>query len=100
MTSSDQQVRVVDNPGAQRFEARVNGALAGFAAYESVPGGVVLTHTEVDPAFEGQGVASRLAAGALDEVRARGLAVTPQCAFIAGYIQRHPGYADLVAADG
>jgi len=30
-------------------------------------------------------------------VRERGLAVVPRCAFIRGWIQRHPDYEDLVA---
>jgi uncharacterized protein len=88
--------RVVDNPGARRFEAYVDGALAGFAEYQPHPDRIVFTHTEVDPAFEGKGVGSRLAAGALDAVRARGLRVVPLCPFIAGYLSRHPEYADLV----
>jgi len=29
-------------------------------------------------------------------VRRLGLAVVPQCPFIAAYIERHPDYADLV----
>src|SRR5690606_30405131 len=48
-----------------RFEARTDdGTVAGFAAYERTPGTVIFTHTEVDPAFEGRGVGSALAAGA------------------------------------
>jgi predicted GNAT family acetyltransferase len=57
---------------------------------------VIFTHTETLPAFEGKGVGSRLAAGALDEVRSRGLVVTAKCPFIAAYIHRYPDYADLV----
>jgi hypothetical protein len=37
--------------------------------------------------------------GALDDLRARGLALVPLCPFVAGYIERHPGYADLVTTD-
>ena len=56
----------------------------------------MFVHTEVLPAFEGKGVGSRLATWALDDVRARGLKLTPQCPFIAAFIKRHPAYADLV----
>jgi predicted GNAT family acetyltransferase len=35
----------------------------------------------------------------VDGVRARNLHVVPQCPFIAGYIDRHPDYRDLVAVD-
>jgi hypothetical protein len=43
-------------------------------------------------------VGGRLVAGALDDVRERGLTVTVYCRFANAYIQRHPEYADLVAA--
>jgi uncharacterized protein len=48
------------------------------------------------PQFEGQGLGSRLAAFALDDVRGRGLAAVPVCPFIAGYIRKHGEYRDLV----
>jgi predicted GNAT family acetyltransferase len=96
MTEPAPEVRVADNPAKHRFEAHLGDRLAGFAVYRSEPGRVVFTHTEILPEFGGHGIGSRLAAAALDEVRARGLAVTPVCPFIAAFIDRHPEYADLV----
>lgn len=90
----DTEVR--DAPGQHRYEVHVDGALAGFAEYEQRDGTVVFTHTEVDDAHEGQGVGSALARQALDDVRARGLTVVPQCPFIAGWIDRHDDYRELV----
>jgi predicted GNAT family acetyltransferase len=92
-------ISVADNPDQQRYEAMVDGTVAGFAEYEVKDGHVVFTHTEVDPAFEGQGVGSTLAREALDDVRAKGehdvVALGP---FIAAWIERHPAYQDLLAA--
>jgi predicted GNAT family acetyltransferase len=90
-------VEVSDNVSEQRYEARVGPDLAGFIDYRRQPGVTALLHAEVDPAFEGRGVGSRLAAGALDEIRARGDSVIPACPFVRVYIERHPEYADLVA---
>jgi len=59
----------------------------------------VLVHTDVATSVEGSGVGSALVAGALDDIRARGLRVVPVCPFVAAYVRRHPGYADLVAPD-
>jgi len=87
--------RVVDNPDRHRYEVYVEDTLAGFAEYRHDGDRIVFTHTEVDPAFEGKGLGSALAAGALDAVRGRGLRVVPQCPFIAGYLARHDEYADL-----
>jgi predicted GNAT family acetyltransferase len=95
---SDDDVTISDNPDAHRYEVRVGGELAGFAEYRLVPGRVVFTHTEIDDAFEGRGLGSKLAGGALDAVRARDLTVTPQCPFIKSFIERHADYADLVDA--
>jgi len=89
-------LEVRDNADLRRYEAWVDGALAGFSEYEPHDGWLVFTHTEVDPAYEGRGVGSGLARGALDDVRARGLHLTPQCPFIGAFIKRHPDYQDLV----
>jgi predicted GNAT family acetyltransferase len=88
---------VSDNAEGSRYEIHVDGRLAGFAEYKGGPGQIVFTHTEVDDAYEGQGVGSELARGALDDARAKGLAVVPLCPFIKGWIARHPDYEDLVA---
>ncbi len=97
MPESDSSVRVVDNPDKERYEAYVGDELAGFVTYRTRPGAVVLIHTEVDDAFEGHGVGGHLAAGALDDLRARGFKVAPLCPFIVRYIERHPEFSDLVA---
>jgi len=90
-------VQVTDNPDHSRFEAYVDGVLAGFSAYETASDLIMFTHTEVDDAFEGHGVGSALARGALDAVRADGTRkVLPRCPFIRAWIERHPDYQDLV----
>ncbi|MFI0451574.1 GNAT family N-acetyltransferase [Actinomadura sp. 6N118] len=89
---------ISDNAQQGRFELHEDGILAGFAEYERKPGQIVFTHTEVDSAYEGQGIGSALARGALDHVRAEGgLSVVPNCPFIKGWISKHPDYQDLVA---
>ncbi len=84
---------VTDNTELQRFEAHVDGKLAGFAEYQLTDALMVFTHTEVDPAFEGGGVGSALARFALDQLRNEGARkALPVCPFIKGWIQRHPDY--------
>ncbi|HET6625519.1 MAG TPA: GNAT family N-acetyltransferase [Nocardioidaceae bacterium] len=97
--SEQPNVTVQDNPDRSRYEALVeSGVVAGYAAYEKTGGLLVFTHTEVDDAFEGQGVGSALARGALEDARTTGLPVRPLCPFIKEYIDRHPEFEDLVAA--
>ncbi|WP_288934301.1 GNAT family N-acetyltransferase [uncultured Sphingomonas sp.] len=85
---------VIDNKAAHRFELPVDGGTA-IAAYALEDDHIVFTHTEVPPALEGRGIASRLVEGALEQVRARGLKVVPACAFVAAYVRRHPDAAEL-----
>lgn len=82
---------------ADGYEITVDGRHAGLAVTEERPGVVVFIHTEIDDAFEGQGIGSQLARAALEDVRARGLKVVPRCPFIREWIHRHPDFQDLVA---
>jgi predicted GNAT family acetyltransferase len=93
-------VQVRDNLTQSRAEVFAGGQLAGFAKYRLHDGRITFFHTEIDPAHEGSGLGSRLALAALDDVRARGLPVVPQCPYIAGFIRRHPDqYLDLVVPE-
>ena len=94
------KIVVVDNQVESRYEARLGERVLGIVDYELDPevNGIVLVHTEVDPDAEGMGVVGRLAKGALEDVRSRGLKLTVECEFIGAYLKRHPReYADLVA---
>jgi predicted GNAT family acetyltransferase len=97
MASPSDEIRVVDNPAEQRYEARLGDHVVGVSEYERDGDRLIFVHTEVDPTFEGKGVGGRLAAGALDDARARGLAVNAECPFISAYLKRHREYADIVA---
>ena len=87
---------VRDNPARHRFEIWVGGELAGFTTYKVDGDEYSLIHTETQPAFAGHGVASRLVAAILTELRSRGARVLPYCPFVAGYLRRHPAETDLV----
>lgn len=87
---------VRDNEAQHRFELEIDGHTA-IAAYSLAPGVITFTHTEVPKELGGRGVGSKLASGALDQVRARGLKVVAKCPFIAAFIQKNASYQDLLA---
>jgi predicted GNAT family acetyltransferase len=91
------EVAVLDRPERSRYEITVDGEVAGFVRYVRHPDRLDLVHTEMDPRFEGRGLAGRLVKGALGDVRAAGGRIVPSCPFVAGYLRKHPGYEDLVA---
>jgi uncharacterized protein len=86
---------VVNNPAQHRYELVVEGHLA--ATYYKVSDGIItFIHTEVPPELAGKGVGSQLIRGALDQVRADGLKVIPECPFVKAYVDKHGEYADLL----
>jgi hypothetical protein len=96
-TKDGRTIDVERDTDLRRFRARVGDQLAGEAEFLLTPELVVFTHTEVDPAFEGQGIGSVLIRWALDDVRKDGYAVVPSCPFVRSFIDRHAEeYADLV----
>ena len=97
--SEHAKVTVQDNPDSSRYEALDEaGVVAGYAQYERRAGLVIFKHTEVDDAFEGQGIGSTLVRESLDDVRSAGLQVRPLCPFYKSYIERHPEFQDLLVA--
>jgi predicted GNAT family acetyltransferase len=94
--ASDDGVVVTDDPDRHRYVITVDGVERGAAVYRRFDERWLFVHTEIDPAFDGRGLGSRLARAALDDVAARGGRVVPLCPFIAGWIERHPEYDALV----
>ena len=90
-------MNVAENAALHRFEIRVDGELAGFAAYHDHAGRRTFTHTEIDDAFEGHGLGSTLVRHVLDDARERGFEVVPVCPFVRAFIADHlDEYVDLV----
>ncbi len=87
---TDDDLRVTDNPERHRFEAHLDGRVVAISTYRLVDDRIVFRHTETDDALEGRGIGSVLARSALAWAAQQGLAVVPQCAFVRGFLERHP----------
>ncbi|MDK2761972.1 MAG: N-acetyltransferase [Sphingopyxis sp.] len=88
---------IEDNPAEGRFELAIDGSQDIAAAYYRLKGDrIVLTHTIVPDRYSGQGIASRLARGVFDEIRATGRKAILRCPFMTAFYARHPEYSDIV----
>ena len=90
-------IEYVENPARHRYEIRDGETVAGFAVYR-LPDDehVDFLHTEVGEAYNGQGLASKLVAFALADVKAKGKRIIPHCPYVAGWLKRHgEEYAEI-----
>ena len=91
---------VRDNPAELRYElVDDGGAVIGEIRYRREPGAVALVHTDVDPAYEGQGLAGFLVESAVRDLRERDLKLIPVCPYVQSWLRRHPDQTDIVVAD-
>jgi len=91
-----ERIEVADAPDRDRYELSIDGDVVGFADYRSCPGLIAFIHTEVDEHLQGRGLADRLIRFALEDARARSLAVLPFCPFVKAFIERHREFEALV----
>lgn len=94
--TEERDIRIHDEPEEGAYVIDVDGIRAGRAEYRMRDGRHVFTHTEIDDASSGEGLASKLVKFALDDVRDKGGEIVPICPFFAAYIQRHEEYEELV----
>jgi len=88
----------IRNDDKGRYEVTVDGELAELV-FQAHGDRLILVHTEVPDALEGQGVGSRLVRAAVDDARARNLIVVPMCPFARAWLERHPDVAATVRID-
>ena len=84
-----------DNTEATRYELTVDGQTA-VVIYNTVAGGLLITETIVPVPLEGRGIASRMAKHVLADLKQRDMVILPTCPFFAGYLKKHPEYAEVV----
>ncbi|MEU1983489.1 GNAT family N-acetyltransferase [Nocardia sp. NPDC019395] len=100
MAEATEQSTVVRNADKDRYEVFYGGDLAGFAEYTERGSETVFTHTEIDSAFEGKGLGSKLAGFAIGDTVERERKIRPECPFIRGYLEKHPEYSAHVVGTG
>ena len=71
-------------------------ALVGEVTFPRVDGIVQITHTFVDEAYRGQGIAGKLLDTLVQELRKRGEKALPVCAYSIAYFAKHTEAQDVV----
>ena len=85
-------------PEHSRYELKLDGQIVGVADYKQDGNVRSFTHTGVEPAHRGQGLAAELIDFALRETQETGLEVLPYCWYVRDHIAAHPEYTELVPA--
>lgn len=88
---------VVNDESTSTYEAISGDTVLGGLTYNVAEGDrIVLVAAAVFPEFRGQGIATELIRRVLDEMRARGKTVTVFCPIVWAFLDRNPGYTDLL----
>ena len=90
---------IVHVAARHRFEIRLGRSVIGKSYYRAEEGRRVFTHTEVEPDYQGHGLATQLIEHALTNTREAGLRIVAQCPTVAAYVERHPEFDDIVDRD-
>jgi uncharacterized protein len=88
---------VINQPHRERFETTMEGHVA-VLNYKKEGKCITFIHTEVPEELAGRGVGSALASAGLTYAREQGFQVIPKCEFVAGYIEKHSEFTDLLAS--
>jgi predicted GNAT family acetyltransferase len=90
---------VVDDRERERLVIVGEDGAEAELFYERDSDRLYLIHTEVPPAFRGQGTGGRLVAAALAVAGDEGLTVVPWCPFARRWLRAHPDRVGNVRVD-
>jgi hypothetical protein len=91
------RARVRHEPALARYTLWLDEKNVGLADYVPTGRAIHFTHTEIDPAHRGAGLAGVLIEQALDDVRTRTtLPVIADCQHVSDWIDANAEYQDLL----
>lgn len=88
---------VTDDAAENRYELIVDGERVGLIDYVDREGARDLHHTEIDDQYTGRGLAAVLVAGAVADLRVKGLLMIPTCPYIQAWLRKNPDDWDIVS---
>lgn len=90
--------KILNNQEKNQFEAVTEDKVIGLINYiiDKEDNTITVPHTEVNPEYEGQGIAGAMTQELLEYAKNKNLKVIPICPYTRTYIDRHPQYKDLL----
>lgn len=92
----EREIEVTERSERNRYDLTVDGEFAGIVAYDVVGGVTVFTHTVMQDAFDGQGLASIMVDRAIADVAARGGTVATTCPFVRHWLTKNHQHDAIV----
>ena len=90
-------MQIVFEPEHFRSAAYDGERRVGVAEFDVQDGRWVITHTEVDPAYGGQGIARRLIEVLIEAARSSGAKIVPVCSYAEKMMRAKEEYTDVLA---
>lgn len=90
------EYKIAHNIEEHQIEALIDSRKIGLIDYNQNNNTIYITHTEVDPTYEGQGIAGQMTKVILKYADDNSLKVVPICPYTKIYIDRHPEYQHLL----
>jgi len=87
---------IVAVPAESRYVLTIDGERVGFMDYRVREEAFIAVHTEIDPAYSGQGLGELLVRHVLDQMRDTGMSLRPLCPFVQRFLQKHHEYDDML----
>ena len=97
----EQKIEIVreggDRQGAYRAQIPGIDAHAELTWHRDGEDNVVASHTYTPPEMRGRGIAGQLVRALVEDARAGGFRIVPNCPYVGDWFDRHPEAADLRA---
>ena len=90
-------MQIVFEPEHFRSAAYDGETRVGVAEFDAQDGRWSITHTEVDPAYGGQGIARRLIEELIEAARRDGAKIVPVCSYAEKMMRGREEYTDVLA---
>lgn len=99
MSEKSEQITVVFEPELNRSAAYIDGKHVGECEF-TVEGNIwSITHTGVDPAYGGRGIAKMLVLKVIEEARGQQVRIIPVCSYAKRVMEGKEEFLDVLAAE-